>query len=368
MGDLTVYSFPQYHKELKLLLATYTIESVSVSPARKMKLKPKKERVCRFCGLDGTQTSFGNDAHLLSTMLGNRYMLSDSECKACNFKFSRYEDDLAKFLGISRTVLRVRGRDKVPNFHSHDKQVSARQEEFNGIKDGVKIARHSTDNELFRILDDQGRVEITTRKGPYTPTRVYKAFLKMALSAMPAAEMKNYERAVKILMSDAYDEKCSSMFKLFHHQLPSNYVEKSPYCLMLRKLNPETRQLSHQFYLRYQNHVYILLVPFNLEDIMLGLYDEKHIATTFAPPILFAEPHTEVQCVSEWRDLSSGESYREEEVLTFQMEPHAMKNAQIVNQDTGEILGGDFDPKDVIGIYIAPAGSTLTFPQAESKK
>jgi hypothetical protein len=368
MSDFTVYSFPQYRKALAAFLATYTIDSVAMSPAQKMSgLKPKKERTCRFCGLNGTETSFSKDAHLLSTLLGNRYLLSDSECNACNEKFSRYEDDLAKFLGISRTVLRVSAKNKVPTFHSSDNLVSARQTAFNGIQDGVKIERYSTDNEAFRVLDDQGRVEITTRKDPYVPARVYKAFLKMALSAMPEAEMKSYARAVKILMSDAYDEKCSSMFKLFHHQLPSNYVEKRPHCFVFRKLSPKTRQLSHQFYLRYQNNVYILLVPFSLEDIMLGLYDEKRIATTFAPPILFSEPQTGIHCVSEIRDLSSTKVYREEEVLTFQMEPNAMKNAQIVNQDTGEVISGDFEPKDVIGIYIAPIGSTLKFPQASAE-
>ncbi len=67
------------------------------------------------------------------------------------------------------------------------------------------------------------------------------------------------------------------------------------------------------------------------------------------------------------RDLSSGQPYREEEVLTFQMEPNAMKNAQVINPDTGEVTSGDFDPRDIIGMYIAPAGSTLTFPQASSK-
>jgi len=138
---------------------------------------------------------------------------------------------------------------------------------------------------------------------------------------------------------------------------------------VFRKLNPESRQVSHQFYLRYQNHVYILLMPLNLEEIMLGLYNEEQVTTNLSPPILFsAPPQIEIQCVSEVRDLSSGEAYREEEVLTLQMEPNAMKNAQIVNQDTGEVTSGDFDPKDIIGIYIAPTGSTLKFPQAGSKE
>ncbi len=278
MEDVRIYTFAQYSKVFHALLDAYTVEVLAISPAQKMpKLKPKKERKCRFCGLDGTQTKFNNDAHLLSTMLGNRYLLSDSECDACNWTFSKYESDLANFLGISRTILRVRGRDKVPNFHSNDKLLTARQEEFNGITDGVKIERQGIDNDAFRIFDEEGRAEITTRKQPYVPAKVYKAFLKMALSALPEDQMKNYERAVKILMSDAHDKKCSWMYKLVHHQLPSNYAAPRPHCMVFRKLNPESQQVSHQFYLRFQNHVYILLMPLNLEDIMLGLYKEGQI-------------------------------------------------------------------------------------------
>lgn len=371
MDDLTVYTFPYYSKALHALLNTYTIEALAMSPAQKMpKLKAKEERKCRFCGLDGTQTKFNHDAHLLSTMLGNRYLLSDSECDACNLKFSEYETDLAYFLGISRTILRVRGRkNKVPSFHSTDKLLSARQEEFHGITDGIKIERQGTDNDTFRIFDDEGRAEITTRKQPYVPARVYKAFLKMAISALPEDQLKNYERAIKILMSDAHDEKCSWMYKLVHHQLPSNYAEPRPYCMVLRKLDPKGRRVSHQFYLRYQNHVYILLMPLHLEDILSGIYNEGQITTNVSPPILFSAPaQSTVECVSETRDLSSSEVYREEQVLTFQMEPNAMKNAYIMNQKTGQVTTGDFDPKDIIGMYIAPAGTTLKFPQAGPSK
>ena len=371
MNNVRVYTFAYYSKALHALLNTYTIDVLAMSPAQKMpKLKPKEERKCRFCGLDGTQTKFNNEAHLLSKMLGNRHLLSDSECDVCNLKFSEYETDLSYFLGISRTILRVRGRkNKVPDFHSIDKLLSARQEEFNGITDGIKIERQGTDNDAFRIFDDEGRAEITTHKQPYVPARVYKAFLKMAISALPEDQLENYERAIKILMSDAHDAKCSWLYKLIHHQLPSNYAEPRPYCMVLRKLDPEGRRVSHQFYLRYQNHVYILLLPFHLEDILLGLYNEGQITTNLSPPLLFSAPaQSTAECVSEVRDLSSGEPYREEEVLTFQMEPNAMKNAHIINQDTGEPMPGEFDPKDIIGMYIAPAGATLTFPQVGPSK
>lgn len=91
MNNVRVYTFAYYSKALHALLNTYTIDVLAMSPAQKMpRLKPKEERKCRFCGLDGTQTKFNNEAHLLSKMLSNRHLLSDSECDVCNLKFSEY--------------------------------------------------------------------------------------------------------------------------------------------------------------------------------------------------------------------------------------------------------------------------------------
>ena len=48
------------------------------------KLKPKRERTCRFCGKAFGQTRFRENAHLIPDSIGNKDLFSDFECDHCN--------------------------------------------------------------------------------------------------------------------------------------------------------------------------------------------------------------------------------------------------------------------------------------------
>jgi hypothetical protein len=62
------------------------LEQIVLCPTESIKrtLKPRRERVCRFCGLGADKTKFNKDAHAIPELLGNKHLLSDSECDACN--------------------------------------------------------------------------------------------------------------------------------------------------------------------------------------------------------------------------------------------------------------------------------------------
>ena len=69
---------------------------------------------CRYCGASGPGV-FGkrSNAHTLPAALGNRTLFSLDECRACNDKFSLYEDALCKAVGPFLTLGGVRGRSGV---------------------------------------------------------------------------------------------------------------------------------------------------------------------------------------------------------------------------------------------------------------
>lgn len=97
----------------------YKMESWTTCPREKMRINKKgRVLVCRFCGKTSEEVKFGNNAHVLSELLGNRYLVSDFECDGCKKLFGGNEDQLSKFLGMSRTVLFAKGKEKVPMFKS----------------------------------------------------------------------------------------------------------------------------------------------------------------------------------------------------------------------------------------------------------
>src|ERR1044072_8787003 len=120
---------PDYVREAVKFWEQYeVIDMVMPADIRydKRNLKPKHERVCKFCGFSMPEVKFPDEAHLLSEMIGNKDLFSDFECKACNLKLSNYENDLANFLGISRTILRVNTKGGIPDFKSQGKKLIAR--------------------------------------------------------------------------------------------------------------------------------------------------------------------------------------------------------------------------------------------------
>ncbi|TVT36744.1 HNH endonuclease [Hymenobacter setariae] len=361
----TIFTFPDCDELLDRFLSLYKVANfVSDSPHRKDGLKPRGERVCRFCGRDNTQTKFKKVAHMIPNLLGNRFLLSDSECDECNWKFSLYENDLANFLGISRTVMGVKGKESVPTFKSPDNVITARSTDFHGIKDGIKIERSDVNNSAFQIMDAEGRAEISTLKNPYVPSRVYKAFLKMALSVMPEVQMPNYAWALRLLEDDQYDERLSRFFTVVHYTLPHTLSATFPHCFMFEKIDAAERRVTHQFYLRYQNNVYLLPVPLHHDDIVLGIYEDE-VTTLLSPPILFTAltDESETYFSDAVKDLSSSLPIKEEETITIRMIPNAMANTQGIDRVTGQVLSEPFDPTVVKAIYLAPLGSSLNLPE-----
>ncbi|OUJ69075.1 HNH endonuclease [Hymenobacter crusticola] len=361
-----IYTFDILLPVLDKFLSVYEKETFLLNyPYPKPPRKPKAERRCRFCGRSGLETKFKNEAHLIPHLLGNEHLVSDFECDACNLKFSAFENDLANYLGIFRTVRGGKGKDKVPTFKSSNKQVTARPGPFMGVTGGILIERTSLDNDAFDIRDEQGLTEVKVVKNPYVPIKVYKAFLKMALSVLDAAHISQYERLLRVLDGTLSDEALKPA-PVVHHVLPSQYALLHPHCFMFRKKDPQARQLTHQFYLRYQHHVFCVPLPLHDEDIARGLFDGEELKQRWCPPLLFEPPGDSAdRSRMEPLYLASHEVVREEEIMQIQMPPDAITSTVALDLTTGEPAPAVFDPSEVKRIFLAPRGSRLQFPGAD---
>ncbi len=109
----------KYRREYEEFDSAYKIKRIAFSRRDILPgLKPRKERVCRFCGKSSTETTFRRVAHLLPELIGNKHLRSDFECDTCNGFFNKHENDLANFLGISRSIGGIQGKNGIPTFKS----------------------------------------------------------------------------------------------------------------------------------------------------------------------------------------------------------------------------------------------------------
>lgn len=70
---VSFYTFTGLHEVLENYSKIYELEHLAFCLGESIKrtLKPRAERVCRFCGLNNSDTKFSNIPHVIPELLGN---------------------------------------------------------------------------------------------------------------------------------------------------------------------------------------------------------------------------------------------------------------------------------------------------------
>lgn len=279
-------NFIEEHKEqFQKIIDNYEVECLYLHPSKKDKLKNKKSRTCRYCNQSFPLVTFNKVAHSVPELMGNQNLVSDFECDSCNLFFSKYEDALAKFLGISRTLTKAKGKEGIPTFKNPDKKLEARK---NDETKGVLISFEGLDEEYFEIDETKRKLTIKATRHPYKPLYVYKCLLKVAFGLLNGNVLPNYEDCRKLLLSDDYDTQLNGhpYLRLFGYFSPGPQFP-SP-MIMLWKKKEDKSYLNipkRTMVIHFQNYVYQIFLPFGLEDNDIN-QEGKTIKFDLIPPFL----------------------------------------------------------------------------------
>src|SRR5688500_17375532 len=105
MEEIVMRTAPEYYESADKFMKTYIVqEFLLLDESNKHLLRPKNERICRFCGKSSSDTVFKDFAHLIPESLGNKLVFSDFECDNCNHLFGTYDNHLANFIGPDRPL------------------------------------------------------------------------------------------------------------------------------------------------------------------------------------------------------------------------------------------------------------------------
>lgn len=157
------------------------------------------ERIrCRYCGATGAAV-FGKrtNAHALPAALGNRTLFSLDECKACNDKFSIYEDALTKAVGPFLTFGGVRGRTGVRNTGRTGTKSTVRHIVSNG-KRRLSVVSEGNFNDLVGIDKATGSLKfmMPIKGDVFVPRYAYKALVKIGVSMLPPEELSRFRKVI----------------------------------------------------------------------------------------------------------------------------------------------------------------------------
>ncbi len=341
-----------YEEVMKKFASHYNLMSVHFSFESNMKtLKSKAKRVCRFCGKDSSATKFKKVAHLMPEMIGNKGLFSDFECDTCNEYFGKeFENDLANYLGISRTLTRTKTKKKVSAFTAPGKAIKAKSESILD-QETLVISRDDSSNRTINVDRENGIITLKIKKNPFRPVRVYKALLKIALSLIPEKEItKDYLASIYFLMNDNNINLNGCVVNGYILPLSLTYT---PHAYLFRKKSLYDKVHTHVLALYFQNMIFALPVPLNRND---AFFYSSTVPITFPlyPP-LFTQGinHKEMRIDRFDQDFSSEKPIKDlEDEIILKLNPDDLNEAVAHNTDQNVRIKTPFNPSEIIRLVM----------------
>ena len=276
---------PEYLEPLRVIHSVYDISYFIWLNKNRNKIKPKRDRVCRFCGKSYPEVKFSTIAHTFPEGLGNKNHISDSECDDCNHKFGTYETDLMNFLGPFRTLAEITGKNGVPKFKSRDKKLSLEQASKDALD--IKLSSLGFKNKVIEKEDGSGLL-IQVEGDPYTPINVFKSLLKTSISLVDPDDLSYLTNSIKFLMDNEFktDPSHDFIFTIHKFFIPGNF-NVPPFLIQYKKgkgfIDLPAPSLVFIFYIR--NLIIQLFIPFHDNDsILYSPTVERHLY--IVPPLI----------------------------------------------------------------------------------
>lgn len=220
---------------------------------------------CRYCGKNSSEVKFKKIAHAIPELLGNKFLFSNDECDECNSYFDQnLENNLANFLGISRTTSQILGKKGVPKTKSSN---GDRVEVIN--KDIVVIQSEGSDS--YENLDEQ-TVRISSSPTPYIPINVYKCFVKIALSVLQESSLRGFSECIRWVRFNHEPAKFDArLLKMYMTMVPGNNPFPHIWLMIFKRTGDKNKYPYMTCRIAFSNYIFQFVIPFNRKDKYLNL-------------------------------------------------------------------------------------------------
>lgn len=155
----------------------------------------KSKRVCRYCNKRSPEVSFRKVAHSISEALGNKKIITNDECDACNEKFGKgIENELILYLNLYRVFFRIRGKNGIPKLKGKKFEIEIEKEETKKEKTITMDILSDEEIAVSDCNDFQVRLETTEK---ITIQNIYKALSKYALGVIDRTQIENFKNTIE---------------------------------------------------------------------------------------------------------------------------------------------------------------------------
>ncbi|MBW8683521.1 HNH endonuclease [Chitinophaga rhizophila] len=236
-------------------------------PLKRAKLSAPTKRSCRFCNKSYPEVTFKKIAHMLPELMGNKNFISEFECDSCNSYFSKYETDLASFLGITRTLNLMKGKNSIPKFKNPDKKLEI---SFSEDRKNLQVISDGLENKHWVIDEKKKTITFLATKSSYIPLNIFKILLKIGFSFLREQEdIANLQSLNNFLLNEELNHNFSNnpQLRVFIHFLAGKGV-KEPLVIQFKKRNDAMIQNCPTlgFIIYFSNYVFQFFMPGHIDD------------------------------------------------------------------------------------------------------
>ena len=247
--------------------------NLALGPNDKRYLGDRAAKTCRFCGRSTPDVTFKQETHALPEAVGNKSLITHYECDVCNDKFGGGIDtEFGKWSKPLRTFYQVRGKSGVPTL-KREGQTGWRIELE---QDGFIFQQH-VDNPVVSIDEANDQISIEVPIDQHVPIAAFKAFVKMALSLLPASEVQNFVWTFRWLQEKVHSRPFHpDMARLWYTFAPGPRPFEGVTTLLFIRRDDSAEAVPYcTFVVAFGNECYQIFVPCPEKDQPLRGTDVK---------------------------------------------------------------------------------------------
>lgn len=185
-------------------LDKYTLEGVISDKKIKIGEGLKSKRICRFCNNKRQKnTTFNQEAHAISESMGNKTVVLNEECDACNKYFSEtIERDIDTYFKTLTTFFKVKNKDnKVPKIKGKNFEFSHNSDEDGPDHVLIYTLPESVEGSVSSSPPDRIPLQFNAK---VRMQNIYKAFVKFSLSVVDDKFLERFNKTINWISTDHF--------------------------------------------------------------------------------------------------------------------------------------------------------------------
>lgn len=234
------------------LLANYQIHANDGSGRVEIGPKNKAMRICRYCHKGIPDTKFDEVAHTISEGFGNKGIITNDECDACNGYFGQeVEPALIEYLDFFRVFYGVQGKNGKIH-HKYGGNYEMVKEDDGNLKLDVVVS----DEKIASMPAEKLGPLILKSHRAVAKQDIYRSLVKYALGILQPELMGEFANTIEWLLGNKVIDK----LPLARLEVTAQYKEQPAVAVMIRTSGETTLPYAVSE-IHIMNNRFLIIIP-----------------------------------------------------------------------------------------------------------